>query len=106
MTKSWRANIQAGGLSFTLLCPGPPVNQKIGSAGLLLVARTRMTGNAIKRESALARFSGTTSVPQSAAYSAPPVLNVHGSAVSSPGFEPAGTVRAVSGLPHAMMIML
>ncbi len=63
-----------------------------------------MTGNAIKRESALARFSGTTSVPQSASYSPASVLNVHGSSVSSPGFAPVGTVCEVSGPPQAVKI--
>ena len=47
--------------------PGPPCRRKIGSAGSAERARMRVTGSAIRREPALCRFSGTTSVPQSAA---------------------------------------
>ena len=47
--------------------PGPPWRRKIGSAGSSDLARMRVTGNAISRDSGSARFSGTTSVPQSAA---------------------------------------
>ena len=47
--------------------PGPPCRRKIGSAGSAERARMRVTGSAIRRESALCLFSGTTSVPQSAA---------------------------------------
>ena len=46
--------------------PGPPSRRKIGSAGWSDLAWIRVTGSAIRRESGSARFSGTTSVPQSA----------------------------------------
>ena len=47
--------------------PGPPFRRKIGSPGCVECARITMTGSAISRECGSARFSGTTSVPQSAA---------------------------------------
>ncbi len=46
--------------------PGPPSRRKIGSAGLAELAWMRVTGSAIRRDCVSARFSGTTSVPQSA----------------------------------------
>ena len=49
-----------------LLRPGPPSRRKIGSAGRGERERMRVTGTAISRDSGSARFSGTTSVPQSA----------------------------------------
>ena len=47
--------------------PGPPWRRKIGSAGCSDRARMRVTGSAIRRDCGSGRFSGTTSVPQSAA---------------------------------------
>ena len=46
--------------------PGPPFRRKIGVDGWADVARMTMTGKAISRECGFLRFSGTTSVPQSA----------------------------------------
>jgi hypothetical protein len=43
-----------------------PSRRKIGSAGWSDLARMRFTGSAISRDPASERFSGTTSVPQSA----------------------------------------
>ena len=50
-----------------LVMPGPPSSRKTGSPGCAVRARMRVTGNAISRECGVGRFSGTTSVPQSAA---------------------------------------
>ena len=47
--------------------PGPPSRRKIGSFGCCESARMRVTGSAISRDCGSAGFSGTTSVPQSAA---------------------------------------
>ena len=47
--------------------PGPPSSRKIGSLAVFVRARMRVTGRAMRREPGFARFSGTTSVPQSAA---------------------------------------
>ena len=47
--------------------PGPPWRRKIGTPGWAEWARIRVTGSAIRREFGSWRFSGTTSVPQSAA---------------------------------------
>ena len=49
-----------------LVMPGPPWSRKIGSAGSSVRARMRFTGKAMSRDCGSARFSGTTSVPQSA----------------------------------------
>ncbi len=46
--------------------PGPLFRRKMGTDGWADVARMTMTGNAISRECGFVRFSGTTSVPQSA----------------------------------------
>ena len=48
------------------VCPGPPSRRKTGSFGWAERALMRVTGSAISREPGSARFSGTTSVPQSA----------------------------------------
>ena len=47
--------------------PGPPCSRNTGSPGCAESARMRFTGSAISRECESWRFSGTTSVPQSAA---------------------------------------
>ena len=49
-----------------LVMPGPPLRWKIGASGCDERARIRVTGSAISRDRGSARFSGTTSVPQSA----------------------------------------
>ena len=49
-----------------LVMPGPPLRWKIGASGCDERARIRVTGSAIRRDRGSARFSGTTSVPQSA----------------------------------------
>jgi hypothetical protein len=49
-----------------LVSPGPPLRWKIGASGCGERERTRITGSAISRDFELARFSGTTNVPQSA----------------------------------------
>ena len=49
-----------------LVMPGPPLRWKIGASGWDERARIRVTGSAISRDFELARFSGTTNVPQSA----------------------------------------
>ena len=72
--------------------PGPPSRRKIGSPGCAERARMRVTGSAISRDCGSARFSGTTSVPQSAAVAA--VLGRRScsrAASSAPAFAPAGT---------------
>ena len=65
-----RRGLSANRLAFgnvMFVMPGPPWRRKIGSAGCAERARMRVTGSAISRDRGLARFSGTTSVPQSAA---------------------------------------
>ena len=46
--------------------PGPPSRRKTRLPGVAERARMRVIGSAISREPGSARFSGTTSVPQSA----------------------------------------
>src|ERR687892_261438 len=83
--------------NFVLVMPGPPSRRKIGSLGSPDVARMRVTGSAIRRDSGSARFSGTTRVPQSAAYLPPSVAYSHDSSVRSPACAPEGTETLSSG---------
>jgi hypothetical protein len=55
----------ANGKSMFVL-PGPPSRRKIGCAGCGDRERMRVTGSAMSLDFGSARFSGTTSVPQSA----------------------------------------
>src|SRR5690349_10864420 len=48
----------------------------------------------MSRDVGLARFSGTTRVPQSAGYGPPSVVYRHGASRSVPAFAPAGTETA------------
>jgi hypothetical protein len=68
ITTAWFSSSQAGGAQIRFGPPGPPASQNTGSAGFGPLAGMRTTGSAIRRESDLSQFSGTTSVPHSAAY--------------------------------------
>src|SRR5512146_1259597 len=69
------------------------MSQNTGSAGLGPVAGMRTTGRAIKREPGTSQFSGTASVPHSAAY-----LALLPSGLNWQGFNPLSSpARAASG---------
>ncbi len=74
-----------------LVTPGPPWSRKIGANGRDERERTRVNGSAISRDFELARFSGTTNVPQSAGIAPCSVLYVHACIVTSPALAPART---------------
>jgi hypothetical protein len=52
--------------NFMFVIPGPPSRRKSGGAPVGERAWMRVTGRAISRDPGSFRFSGTTSVPQSA----------------------------------------
>src|SRR5450755_3673928 len=92
-TSCWAARRLAWG-NVMLVTPGPPWSRKIGASGWDERARTRVTGSAISRDFELARFSGTTNVPQSAGIAPCLVAYVHACMVRSPALAPAGTETA------------